>query len=57
MIDKNKVYTLQEVSEILRISTTSLYKKIHSGQLDIKKIGKSYRIPGEQLEEMLKNGI
>jgi excisionase family DNA binding protein len=50
---KLKVYTVQEVAEILKISEVSLRKHIRAGKLRVSKIGRHYRISEEQLREYL----
>lgn len=39
------VYTVEEVADILRISTSSVTKMIREGNLAAIKIGSMYRIP------------
>ena len=52
----NKLYTLQEVANILRVSRQTLYNNIRKGKLQAAKYGKEYRITEEQLQDLIKYG-
>ena len=52
----NKLYTLQEVANILRVSRQTLYNNIRKGKLQAAKYGKEYRITVEQLQDLIKYG-
>ena len=41
----NKVYTPEQVAEILQLSKKTVYELISKGEIVAKKIGKVYRIP------------
>lgn len=45
-----KIYTLEEVCEILSISVQTGYRLLKSGQLKAFKQGKGWRIPETELE-------
>lgn len=51
-----KIYTLQEVADILRINRQTLYNNISKGNLKLTKVGKEYRITEEQLQTLLRDG-
>lgn len=51
-----KIYTLQEVADILRINRQTLYNNISKGNLKLTKVGKEYRITEEQLQALLRDG-
>lgn len=53
---QDKLYTLQEVADILRVSRQTLYNNIGKGKLQATKVGKEYRITEAQLQGILKNG-
>lgn len=55
MIDQ-KMYTLQEVADILRVSRQTIYNYIRSGRLICTKYGKEYRLTEQQLKEFLRKG-
>ena len=48
-----KVYTVDEVAELLQVTRTTVYAYIKSGKLKAKKIGKYYRITEENLRAFL----
>lgn len=51
-----KLYTLQEVAEVLRVNRQTLYNNIRKGNIEFTKIGKEYRITESQLNALLQNG-
>lgn len=44
-----KVYTPEQVAEILQLSKNTVYDLINQGEIVAKKIGKSYRIPASSI--------
>lgn len=44
-----KVYTPEQVAEILQLSKNTVYNLINKGEIVAKKIGKVYRIPASSL--------
>lgn len=56
MTDTTKLYTLQEVADILGYNRQTLYNNIRKGKLTATKCGKEYRITEEQLQYILRNG-
>ena len=57
MADEIKMYTLQEVADILRMTRGTLYNNIRRGKLKAAKFGKAYLISEEQLQDIIKNGF
>lgn len=51
-----KVYTLEEVAEILQLTRRTLYNYIKSGKLKAVKIGKYWRVPEEALQHFINTG-
>lgn len=51
-----KVYTLEEVSDILKVTRRTLYTYIHEGTLPAVKIGKYWRVDHESLQEFISRG-
>lgn len=51
-----KLYSLQEVAEILQVTRQTLYNNIKSGRLNVNKIGNVYRVTEEQLQDIIENG-
>ena len=50
-----KIYTLDEVSKMLKISVSTLRKHLGNGQLKASKLGRRIRITEDQLKEYLKD--
>jgi excisionase family DNA binding protein len=51
-----KVYTLEEVAEILQLTRRTLYTYIKNGQLKAVKIGKYWRVSEETLQQFIATG-
>lgn len=47
--DVNRVYTPEQVAEMLQLSKNTVYDLIGRGEIVAKKIGKVYRIPATSL--------
>lgn len=54
--EQGRLYSLQEVADILRLNRQTLYNNIRKGNLQATKYGKEYRITEEQLQDILQNG-
>lgn len=52
-----KLYNLEEVANMLRVSRQTIYKHIWAGRLPAVKIGREYRITETQLQQILQNGL
>jgi excisionase family DNA binding protein len=48
-----KFLTVAEVASILRLSKMSVYRLIHSGQLEAVQFGRSFRVPEKSLNAYL----
>ena len=53
---QNKIYKLQEEAENLGETKKTRYNNISKGNLKLHKMGGTYRITEEQLQDILKNG-
>ena len=51
-----KLYTLQEVADVLRVSRQTIYNYVTAKRLKASKIGKEYRVTENDLQDFLKNG-
>jgi excisionase family DNA binding protein len=51
-----KLYTVEEITEILKVTQRTLYTYIKQGDLKAIKIGKNWRIKHEDLQHFLNNG-
>lgn len=56
MADGIKVYTLDEVADILQLTRRTLYSYIKEGKLKAVKIGKYWRISEKNLEDFISTG-
>ena len=55
-MEEIKVYTLEEVREILKLTQRTLYNYIKNGDLKATKIGKYWRVQHTDLEEFIEKG-
>lgn len=51
-----KIYSIEEVAEILKISRRTIYTYLKEGKLVAVKIGKYWRVTQENLEAFISNG-
>lgn len=51
-----KVYTLDEVSDIMKVTKRTLYNYIKAGTLHAVKMGKYWRVSEESLQDFISNG-
>jgi len=52
-MDKNKYITVPELAKLLGISRIAVYKKVKSGQIPAKKIGRNYAISKNDIARSL----
>lgn len=55
-MEKFKLYTLLELSEILNVTVRSLYNYINSGKLKAVKIGGEWRVTEKNLMDFIEHG-
>lgn len=48
--------TVPEAAEILRVSKMTIYRMIHSGEVEAIRVGRSFRIKEASLSSVTKNG-
>lgn len=53
---QEKLYTLQEVANYLRVSRQTIYNYVTAKRLKASKIGKEYRVTEKDLKDFMKNG-
>jgi len=51
-----KVYTLDEVADILKVTKRTLYSYVKEGKLTAVKMGKYWRVSEENLQTFISNG-
>lgn len=56
MANELKVYTLEEIAELLHITRRTLYTYVKEGKLKAVKVGKYWRVTEKNLEEFLERG-
>ncbi|HEY0932709.1 MAG TPA: helix-turn-helix domain-containing protein [Trebonia sp.] len=49
-----KFLTIYEVAAIVRLSKMSVYRLVHSGQLDAVRVGRSFRVPEQAVVSYLR---
>ena len=49
--------TVQEVAQLMRVSTMTVYRLIKAGDLRAARVGRSYRLPEIEVETYLRRGI
>ncbi|HET9647028.1 MAG TPA: helix-turn-helix domain-containing protein [Microlunatus sp.] len=52
-----KFWTVAEVADTLRVSRMSVYRLIHSGELEAVQFGRSFRVSQEALDAYLKKAF
>ncbi len=52
-MEKETYYTIQEVSEMLKVAYMTVYRWVKSGKLEAVKAGKQYRISKTYLDNYL----
>lgn len=56
MANEIKVYTLEEIAELLHITRRTLYTYVKTGKLKAVKVGKYWRVTEKNLEAFLAKG-
>lgn len=56
MTDSIKLYTLQEVADIMKVTRQTIYNYVTAKKLRATKYGKEYRVTEADLQEFIKNG-
>ena len=51
-----KLYTLQEVADILRVSRQTIYNYVTAKKLNATRFGKEYRVTDHDLQEFIRTG-
>jgi excisionase family DNA binding protein len=49
-----KFLTIREVAVLVRLSKMSVYRLVHSGELDAVRVGRSFRIPEQSVASYLR---
>lgn len=54
--DNPRLYTLQEVADVLRVTRQTIYNYVTKKRLRATKFGKEYRVLEEDLQDFIRNG-
>ena len=52
-VDRERLYRVSAVADLLDVSKPTVYRAVSSGELDSLRIGDAIRIPGEALADWL----
>ena len=55
-MEQQKLYTLQELADALRLNRQTIYNNIKRGRIKAQKYGREYRITQDQFDDLIKNG-
>jgi excisionase family DNA binding protein len=49
--------TVAEVADVMRVSKMTVYRLLHSGEMPAVRVGRSFRVPQDALEEYLSTAV
>lgn len=49
--------TVAEVAELMRVSKMTVYRLVHSGELQAVRVGRSFRVPQQAVDEFLRQAF
>ena len=52
----NRLLRVREVADVMRVSTMTVYRLIHAGELPATRVGHSYRIAQREVDAYLLRG-
>ena len=52
----DKFYTPDELAALLKVTRQAIYNWIQQGRMEAVRIGRTVRIPGEEVERLLREG-
>jgi excisionase family DNA binding protein len=53
---ENRLLRVREVADVMRVSTMTVYRLIHAGELHATRVGHSYRIAQRDVDSYLLRG-
>ena len=53
MSEGTRFMTVAEVADQIRVSKMTVYRLVHSGELEAVRVGRSFRVPEHAVEELL----
>ncbi|HIV57647.1 MAG TPA: helix-turn-helix domain-containing protein [Candidatus Stackebrandtia faecavium] len=55
LLEEVKFLTVAEVATLMRVSKMTVYRLVHSGDLAAVRVGRSFRVPENAVQEYLTN--
>ncbi len=52
-----KFLTVAEVASVMRVSKMTVYRLVHSGELPAARVGRSFRVPEDAVNDYLRNSF
>jgi excisionase family DNA binding protein len=56
-ISEVKFLTVAEVAAVMRVSKMTVYRLVHSGELPAVRVGRSFRVPEDKVNEYLRKSF
>lgn len=56
-ISEVKFLTIAEVASVMRVSKMTVYRLVHNGELPAVRVGRSFRVKEEDVDEYIKNSF
>jgi excisionase family DNA binding protein len=56
-ISEVKFLTVAEVASVMRVSKMTVYRLVHSGELPAVRVGRSFRVPEDAVNEYLRKSF
>ena len=56
-ISEAKFLTVAEVARVMRVSKMTVYRLVHSGELPAVRVGRSFRVPEDAVNEYLRRSF
>ena len=53
MTGRTRYLTVAEVADHIRVSKMTVYRLVHSGDLEAVRVGRSFRVPENAMEDLL----
>jgi excisionase family DNA binding protein len=54
-LSEKRFLTVAEVASIMRVSKMTVYRLVHSGDLPAVRVGRSFRVPEQAVDDYLKH--
>ena len=53
-VPPDQYLTVAEVAALMRVSKMTVYRLVHSGELPAIRVGRSFRVPGDAVDDYLR---